>query len=250
MRLLSRAAASISRRLGRPEILAAVDAHARQAQLEDVGLRVALATALRGEGTYVDVGTNRGQVLREALRVAPNGHHIAFEPIPVLAARIAEAFPTVDCRQRALAAAAGEAEFCHFTKLDGWSGLRRSPAISDERGAPEYIRVEVSTLDAELAELTPSVIKVDVEGAELAVLEGGRGVLQRARPLLIVEHVAEATALYDASSEALWDLLGDLGYEVFAASGEGPFTRQSFAQAGAVVNWLAAPLEAVRSPAG
>jgi FkbM family methyltransferase len=250
MRLLSRAAARISRRLGRPEILAAVDAHARQAQREEIGVQVALATALRGGGTYVDVGANRGQVLREALRVAPNGHHIAFEPIPALAASIAQAFPTVDCRARALAATRGEAEFCHFTKLDGWSGLRRSPAISDERGAPEYIKVEVSTLDEELAEITPSVIKIDVEGAELAVLEGGRELLQRARPLLIVEHVAAATALYGASSEALWDLLSELGYEVFAASGEGPFLRRPFAEPGAVVNWLAAPLASVRSPAG
>jgi FkbM family methyltransferase len=250
MRLLSRAAAPISRRLGRPEILAAVDSHARQAQLEEVGLRVALASALRGDGTYVDVGTNRGQVLREALRVAPRGRHIAFEPIPALAASVAAAFPTVDCRQRALAAAPGEAEFCHFTKLDGWSGLRRSPAISDERGAPEYIKVEVSTLDEELADVTPSVIKIDVEGAELAVLEGGRALLGRARPLLLVEHVGEATALYGASSEALWDLLSALDYEVFAASGEGPFTRSGFAHAGAVVNWLAAPLDPVRSPVG
>ena len=60
--------------------------------------------------------------------------------------------------------------------------------------------MEVSTLDAELADLAPSVVKVDVEGAELAVLEGGRGLLQDTRPLLIVEHVAEATALYGASS--------------------------------------------------
>ena len=99
MRLLSRAAAAASRRLGRPEILAAVDTHARQAQLEAVGVQVALATALRGGGIYVDVGTNRGQVLREALRVAPNVRHVAFEPIPALAASITRAFPTVDCRQ-------------------------------------------------------------------------------------------------------------------------------------------------------
>jgi FkbM family methyltransferase len=249
MRLLSRAAAAASRRLGRPEILAAVDTHARQAQLEAVGVQVALATALRGGGIYVDVGTNRGQVLREALRVAPNARHVAFEPIPALAASIARDFPTVDCRPRALAATAGTAEFCHFTKLDGWSGLRRSPAISDERGAPEYITVEVSTLDDELADLAPSVVKVDVEGAELAVLQGGSGLLQDTRPLLIVEHVAEATALYGASSEALWDLLSDVGYEIYAASGEGPFTRSAFAHGGVVVNWLAAPLAATRAHA-
>ncbi len=214
---------------------------ARQAQHEEIGIRAALASALRGEATYVDVGTNRGQVLREAVRVAPHGHHVAFEPIPELASEVARAFPQVDVRQLAVGARAERTQFCHFTHLDGWSGLRRQPEISDERGRPRYIAVEVSTLDEQLVDLAPSVVKIDVEGAELGVLEGGRGVLTRARPVVILEHVGAAAALYEATSEAVWDVLAELGYTVFAATGDGPFTRSAFAQAAGVVNWLATP---------
>jgi FkbM family methyltransferase len=229
----------VSRRLDRPELLAAVEPRARQAQREAIGISVALATALGGEATYVDVGSNRGQVLREAVRVAPTARHIAFEPIPALAEEIAREFPGVDCRRKALGKSAGTAEFCHFTQLDGWSGLRRNPEISDERGKPEFITVEVSTLDAELAGLRPTVIKIDVEGAELAVLEGGREVLAQARPILIFEHVPETAGLYGDAPDAVWELLAELSYEVFSATGEGPFTRAGFLSSATVVNWLA-----------
>jgi FkbM family methyltransferase len=238
--LPKRAVGAASRRLGRPELLAAIDAGARQAQREEVGIKAVLASGLRG-GTYVDIGTNRGQVLREAVRVAPRGRHLAFEPIPALAAEVARAFPDVDCRCKALGARVESAEFCYYRELDGWSGLRRRPEISDSRGRPELITVEVSTLDVELAGIVPSVIKIDVEGAEHAVLEGARTVLARARPLVIFEHVSETAALYGTEPGAPWDILSELGYEIFSIAGEGPYLRSDFIEGGAVVNWLATP---------
>jgi FkbM family methyltransferase len=238
---MRRIVGAISRRLERPELLAAVYPGARAALREEIAIRAILASVLRGGDVYVDVGANRGQVLGEAVRVAPDGSHIAFEPIPAVARELARAFPGVDCRQLALGASPQTAEFCHFRNLDGWSGLRRSPEISDAQGEPEYITVKVSTLDAEIGERTPHLIKIDVEGAELAVLEGAHGVLSQTKPLIIFEHVASAAALYGSSSGALFDLLVALGYETFSVTGEGPFTRQAFSDSAAVVNWLARP---------
>ncbi len=250
-RFLMRAAGAASRRLERPELLALLSAPARGAQRDQVAMTAVLASALGGVGTYVDVGTNRGQVLGEAVRIAPRGSHLAFEPIPSLAAEVRAAFPTVECRQKALGARPEVTEFCHFRALDGWSGLRRSPEISDERGDPEYITVEVSTLDIELAGILPRVVKIDVEGAELGVLEGGRAVLETARPLVIFEHVPAAAELYGTAPGAVWELLSELGYEVFSITGEGPIPRTGFVAAADTVNWLATPagtpaLEAAR----
>jgi FkbM family methyltransferase len=235
---------AIARRIGRPELVGALYAGARRTEQDALAIEAILAATLRSESTYVDVGSNRGQVLRDAVRIAPRARHVAFEPIPELSAEIAAELPDVDCRVRALGAHSGRAEFCHFRKLDGWSGLRRNPEISDERGAPAYFEVEVSTLDEELPELGPAVIKIDVEGAELAVLEGARGVLSRARPLLIFEHVADTARLYGASSQTLWDLLIEQGYAVFSVTGRGPYSRADFARADGVVNWLATPRSA------
>lgn len=241
--LTRRLVGAAARRLGRPELLAACYPGARQALREEIAIGAILAGGLRRDSTYIDVGANRGQILREAVRVAPHGEHLAFEPIPAVAADLKGSFPDVDCRQLALGARGGSAQFCYFRNLDGWSGLRRSPEISDERGDPEYIAVTVSTLDEEIGELLPRVVKIDVEGSELGVIEGARTVLSEARPLVVFEHVPSAAALYDCSSDALWELLDELDYEIFAVTGEGPFARQAFAGAtGGVVNWLARPV--------
>ena len=241
MALTRRALGAIARRLGRPELVAAFYAGARQEEQERIGIAAVLAATLPSDGCYVDVGSNRGQVLREAVRVAPAGRHVAFEPIPALAAELKREFPEVDCRQLAVGARREQARFCHFTRLDGWSGLQRNPQVSDEQGAPEYIDVQVSTLDEELAELSPAVVKIDVEGAELAVLQGARRLLERTRPVVIFEHVAEATALYGDGPEGIWDLLEGVGYRIMTVTGAGPFDRAAFVRGGGVVNWLAVP---------
>ena len=241
MRPARRVIAAIARRMERPELLASFYPGARQALREEIAINAILASTLRRDDVYVDIGSNRGQVLREAARVAPQGRHIAFEPIPSLAADLALAFPGIDCRQVALAGRPGTATFCHFRRLDGWSGLRRSPQISDDVGDPEYITVNVSTLDAEVGDLAPRVVKIDVEGAELDVIEGARSLLSTARPVLIIEHVAAAAALYDAPPGALWDRLTEMNYEIFPVTGEGPFSRQEFVASNYIVNWLATP---------
>jgi len=241
MSLSRRAVGAVSRRLQRPELLAALYTGARQAQREEIAIRALLAGALRGDAGYVDVGANRGQVLREAVRLAPRGQHIAFEPIPAVAEELARAFPAVDCRQLALGARADTAQFCYFRNLDGWSGLRRNAEISDERGDPEYIAVTVSTLDAEIGERAPCVVKIDVEGAELEVMQGARTLLSQVRPLLIFEHVPAAAAMYGHPPGAVWDLLSELEYETFSVLGDGPFDRQQFIAGSEVVNWLARP---------
>ncbi len=240
---LRRAVGSASRRLDRPELMAAFYPQAARLQREDVAIGAILAAVLRSDSTFVDVGTNRGQILGEAVRLAPAGHHIAFEPIPALAEEIARSFPAVDCRRLAVGARAEVAEFCHFTSLDGWSGLRRNQEISDERGQPQYIEVQVSTLDAELRDVRPDLVKVDVEGAELHVFEGARELLARARPVVVFEHVAAAARLYGSRSQALWELLDELGYRVFAVTGEGPVSRADFSESEGAVNWLATPRE-------
>ena len=75
------------------------------------------------------------------------------------------------------------------------------------------------------------------------MLEGGREVLRRVRPVLIVEQVAEAAALYGGDSQGLFDLLEELGYVIFAVTGEGPYVRSEFGASPLVVNWLATPAD-------
>jgi FkbM family methyltransferase len=233
-----RAVSWASRRLERPELLAAFYPGARLEWREELAIRAILGAALHPGATYVDVGTNRGQLLAEAIGTAPGAEHVAFEPIPELAAEVERRFPQVDCRRVALSDRPGTSEFWHFRALDGWSGLRRSPLISDEQGDPRRLEVRTSTLDAELSGRRPTLVKIDVEGAELGVLEGGRELLGAVKPLLIVECVPAASELYGATPGAVWDLLHELGYELLPVTGGSPVGRAEFGGPGAI-NWLA-----------
>jgi hypothetical protein len=78
-----------------------------------------------------------------------------------------------------------------------------------------------------------------VEGGELDVIRGGRETLAGARPLILFEHVAEAAALYGASSGELWDELTELGYEILGLTGGPPLDRTRFCAPGSEINWLA-----------
>ncbi len=206
-------------------------------------MRAILAAVLRADSCYVDVGANRGQILGEAVRLAARGHHVAFEPIPQLAAALAADFVEVDCRALALGAQPGRASFCHYTRLDGWSGLLANPEISDEQGAPVEIEVEVSTLDDQLTGLDPVLIKIDVEGAEQSVLEGGRELLARARAAAPASSTSSRPRGFTAGAR------GRSG-SCSTASATGSSRRPAWARpareqfvrdARAIVNWLATP---------
>lgn len=239
--MFKRLIGGVSRRLDRPELLAAVNRDAARDLGDERAMAAVLAATLRSDSVFVDVGTNRGQVLAEAVRLAPHGAHVAFEPIVGLALEISERFPAVDCRNVAVAAEPGRASFCHFRKLDGWSGLQRRTSIDDAQGDPDIIEVDVVTLDGALANSDPEVIKIDVEGAERDVLLGARRLIERARPTVIFEHELESAALFGARPEEIWDYFADLRYRVFSITGGGPVARASFGTPGRTINWLATP---------
>lgn len=99
---------------------------------------------------------------------------------------------------------------------------QRSEAASERRRA--IIEVTASTIDAESARLgTPDLIKIDVEGAELAVLRGGRGTIKAHMPVIMLECTDQ--------QDEVRRFLEELGYEIrdpkspaFPAAGPGmPF---------------------------
>jgi FkbM family methyltransferase len=210
--------------------------------LDNRHLRVLLAASLRANSNCVDVGASIGGVLGEMLRVAPEGRHIAFEPIPELARRLEERFPTVDVRQVALSDHSGRERFVHVTSRPAFSGLR-------ERSYPgpqqlEYIEVDVAPLDDLLEpSCVPTLIKIDVEGGELGVLQGATRTVARHRPLVVFEHGAGAADHYGTRPEQVWELLVDeLGLRIFDLDGNGPYGEGEFGEsfyAGERWNYLA-----------
>jgi FkbM family methyltransferase len=191
---------------------------------------------LRRSSNCIDIGCAQGLYLDEMLRLAPAGRHWAFEPIPQLYEALTRRFAgrPVEFRNLALSNEEGRTQFHWNVSNPGWSGLRERayPSADDQI---ELIDVELCRLDQAIPpEVRIDLIKLDVEGAELAVLEGGVELLRRCRPTVIFEYGLGSAEFYEAWPERIFDLLAGCGLGVAPLAdylaGRPPLERAAFAR--------------------
>lgn len=226
------------------EARAAFDMHARRELRDEHAMRMILATVLRTDSTAVDVGANEGAVLESIVRIAPHGRHVAFEPIPHLHEALTARFPDVDVRRAAVSDAAGTAEFTHVPDAPAYSGLLRREDLPAGAGEVERVPVRTERLDDVLEHgPVPTLIKIDVEGAELGVMQGAVETLRRHRPFVLFEHGAGGADLYGTRPTQVFDLLDGVGLRIFDLDGGGPYSRDRFEATFTepIWNFLAAP---------
>src|ERR1700735_1120712 len=115
---LGRSTRSMIARLGKEEQAHELLGRIREARLafdplerrelcDDRGLKIVLASVLKGSSSAVDVGANEGHVLDLIVRRAPTGRHTAFEPIPELYESLVARFPAIDIHRSAVSDTAG-----------------------------------------------------------------------------------------------------------------------------------------------
>lgn len=174
-----------------------------------------MSRILDRDSNCLDIGANEGIFTKQMLKFAPDGEHMAFEPIPELAAKVAEKYPQVEVHECALSDVSGKSTFQLVTNDTGYSGLRRRHYDFGEPIIREIV-VRTRTLD----ELYPMerplhFVKIDIEGAEYLMLKGGRKTLKAHAPYIIFEHGRGAANYYDVRPEQLYDLLtGEIGLRV------------------------------------
>jgi FkbM family methyltransferase len=215
--------------------------HVRQ-DIRDHELLVALLEReLRDDSDCLDVGAHSGSMLREIVRLAPRGRHVAWEPLPAFAAALRQEFPGVQVREAALADESGQRELTHVIDEPAWSGLAARPTPGG--GRTETLTVRCEQLDDVLRrEARPRFVKVDVEGAEAHVLRGAQRTLRMHRPLIAFEHGRGSAEYHGTGPEDVHGLLATLGYEISGLDGDGPYDRARFAAifaSGERVNFVA-----------
>lgn len=179
-------------------------------------LTLAIMTSTLRDGSHcLDVGCHKGLFLGHMLRLAPQGRHYGFEPIPRLAAGLARRYagdPRVAILPYALGERNERTTFHHNRDNPAFSGLlrRRYPAESDR---VEVIDVDVRRLDDAIdPQERIDFLKVDVEGAELAVFRGGASLIDRWRPTIVFEFGTGSSEYYGCGPDSMFAFFERLGY--------------------------------------
>lgn len=160
-------------------------------------------------GVFLDIGAHIGSVSAEVLRHQRDATVHAFEAIPAKAEKIIQAFPKVRMHTCALAGEKGAADFFIHPTESGYSSLR-----GDDTSGMQRIQVELRKLDDEISDGPVDAIKIDVEGAELDVLQGGQELLRRTQPVIMFESGPAADDAEQERRVAIWQLLDGLGFQV------------------------------------
>ena len=165
----------------------------------------------------IDIGAHKGEVLDTMIKYAPQGTHYAFEPIPGLYAGLKAKYRNkANCRiyDIALSNQKGTASFNYVISNPSYSGLKkRKYDRANEQDT--LITVQTDLLDNILSSgFNVDLIKIDVEGGELLVLEGAVNTIKRCRPVIIFEHGLGASDIYGSSPEKLFDLLSGCGLQI------------------------------------
>lgn len=166
------------------------------------------------EANCVDVGCHKGEVLELMLKHAPQGQHFGFEPIPDLYEQLTSHFagyPNCHFYQLGLSNVTGETSFNYVLTNPAYSGfVKRKYDKADE--VDTLITVHKKPLDQILPPGTHiDLIKIDVEGAELEVLQGAVQTIRQSRPVIIFEHGLGASDCYGTRPEQVYELLASQG---------------------------------------
>ena len=171
----------------------------------------------------IDVGANLGYyTISLANWVGPSGFVVAFEPFPgnfaILEKNVhLNRLQNVRLEPSALSDCKGSLQLIYGVEEQ----FSATPSVGGYAVEGDRVSIKVPTLqlDDYVAELgrAPDFIKIDVEGAELAVLEGARRTLAAVRPILLVEIHGWGTD----ESEKILHVLSELHYDTHVVGKKG-----------------------------
>ncbi len=172
------------------------------------------------ETTYLDVGANIGLMSVPILRDCPTARVVSFEPSPNSVPYLEKTHATSPFRDRwqiVPKAAGREVGSLNFycsspadSAFDGLKGTRRA-------GLRSLTTIAVTTVDTEWHALgcpPVSVLKIDVEGAEMDVIQGAVECIHAHRPVILTEWNAENLAAFGRPPESLLEWTRSHDYDL------------------------------------
>jgi len=183
-------------------------------QKYDSQTKKAIAKVCRNNSNCIDVGCHTGEILDLMIKYAPNGRHYGFEPIPELYKQLQIKYADTLCTisNVALSNADGSTTFNYVISNPAYSGIKKR-AYDRAHEQDTTIEVQSKMLDHVLLPgHKVDLIKIDVEGAEMLVLEGAKETIARNKPVIIFEHGLGASDVYGTTPAQVYAFFKGLDY--------------------------------------
>ena len=169
---------------------------------------------LRPGDVFVDIGANVGSYTVLAARLG--ARVVAIEPIPATFDRLVANVRLNGLESSVTAHRLGLSDrngTLRFTTDHGT--INHVMAATENRAG---VDIEVATLDSILAGFSPALIKIDVEGHELAVLNGAGRALGSASLLAVIMETNGSGLRYGISDAQLYEQMETRGFEPYTYS--------------------------------
>jgi FkbM family methyltransferase len=189
--------------------------------LHDFADMAYLLHALAPEDLFVDVGANVGSytILACAVKGAKG---ICFEPVPSTFERLMDNLRINNLVERVEARNIGlsdrEGDLAFTSGQDTTNHI-----VAGGEQTSNVVQVKVLPLDAILQGATPSMLKIDVEGFEMRVLEGARQILGREGLHSVIMELNGSGRRYGFEDSQIVNYMGDFGFSTFRYE---PFKRE------------------------
>lgn len=168
---------------------------------------------LRREDLFLDIGANLGSYsLLASSTVGANS--IAVEPHPQTMKRLKENVTLNQATERVVFVEKAVGSSSTKTRLtENYDSMNY--LLDDNLLEEKSVEVDVETMDVICGESVPALIKIDVEGYELFVLEGGKKVLGDSKCKALIVEVNSLQKRYKVSSDEIIRLVASLGFKPF-----------------------------------
>lgn len=173
---------------------------------------------LKVDSNCIDIGCHKGEMMDEMIKNSPQGRHFGFEPIPEYYKFLQKKYESngsIMIYNKALSQENGKTSFTWVKNAPAFSGIKERSYLIKNPDI-EKIEVEMIRLDS-LLDVLPTIklMKIDVEGAELMVLNGSVNLINRDRPVVIFEFGLGASDHYGTTHEEMFRFFDDRNYGIY-----------------------------------
>ena len=180
-----------------------------------------LLEEINSDSVFYDIGACKGIYSIAGSNKSPEADIFAFEPEEENSERIKKLKiindSNVNIIDKCVGDKDGKVDFYTHKSANGIHTTSKESleSFSSDNQIKQY-EVEMTTVDTLLENESiplPTLVKIDVEGAEVDVLKGARETIKTSKPAILVEYHEDKIGCFNSDLEGLKKILDELGYQ-------------------------------------